>query len=82
MHSLGQPVSAPDIEEMIKEADTNCIIHSFIDWELFLNTNYIFFFLADGQVDFAGIKKSHLDLFSHKLRSIYVFFFRFCCNDV
>ena len=24
MHSLGQPVSQPDIEEMMKEADINC----------------------------------------------------------
>ena len=24
MHSLGQPVSAPDVEEMIREADTDC----------------------------------------------------------
>ena len=26
MHSLGQTVSGSDIEEMIKEADTNCNI--------------------------------------------------------
>lgn len=24
MHSLGQPVSQPDIDEMMKEADINC----------------------------------------------------------
>jgi hypothetical protein len=57
MHSLGHPVTGKDIEEMIKEADTNGkLLHFFVKsqnqecWFLM----WFYAFLADGKVDFKG----------------------------
>lgn len=53
MHSLGQPVTGTDIEEMIKEADTNCS-NSISEYHSQVSIALYILILADGKVDFKG----------------------------
>ena len=54
MHTLGQPVSGPEVDEMIKEADTDCKF-IFLLWVLRIKIHFWFLInLGDGRVDFDG----------------------------